>query len=89
MELTFVKKGEWYEADFTADKDFNLHIEKSSGTLYLQQSSVQGAKPAAVRGANWGPDVDVIDEGFSALVYPMYIRVKSSVEPSVAAVAFS
>ena len=66
MNLTFTKKGEWYEADFTADGNFNLHIEKPGGTCYLQQSSVSGGKHAAVRGAAWGRDVDVIDEGIAA-----------------------
>ena len=89
MDLSFSKKGDWYEAVFTADSNFNLHIEKSGGIAYLQQSSVDGAQFAAVRGANWGRDMDVIDEGFSALVYPMYILVRSSVEPTRAVVTFS
>lgn len=89
MDLTFAKNGEWYVADFTADSDFNLHIEKAGGTCYLQQSSVSGGKHAAVRGAAWGRDVDVIDEGVAALVYPMYIRVKTSELPTLAVVTFS
>ena len=89
MDLLFEKKGEWYEANFTAESDFNIHVEKSGGTLYLQQSCVENGQPATVRGANWGRDIDVIDEGFSALVYPMHIRVKSSVAPTRAVVVFS
>ena len=88
MNLIFTKKGEWYEADFTADSNFNLHIEKPNGPIEMLQSSVQGAQPAAVEGVNFGYDNTVIDRGFAALVYPMYIRVRSKTMPTMAVVTF-
>lgn len=86
MELTFVKKGEWYEADFTADKDFNLHIEKANGPLNMYQTTVQGGQYEDVRGLNFGLDNTVVDIDFTALVYPKYIRVVSKVMPTLAVV---
>lgn len=86
MELTFVKKGEWYEADFTADKDFNLHIEKANGPLSMYQTTVQGGQYEDVRGLNFGLDNTVVDIDFTALVFPKYIRVVSKVMPTLAVV---
>ena len=86
MELTFVKKGEWYEPDFTADKDFNLHIEKANGPLNMYQTTVQGGQYEDVRGLNFGLDNTVVDIDFTALVYPKYIRVVSKVMPTLAVV---
>lgn len=86
MELTFVKKGEWYEADFTADKDFNLHIEKANGSLSMYQTTVQGGQYEDVRGLNFGLDNTVVDIDFTALVFPKYIRVVSKVMPTLAVV---
>ena len=36
MNLTFNKQGNLYVADFTAESDFALHIEKSAGYIRLK-----------------------------------------------------
>lgn len=84
MELNFTKAGGLYVAEFTVTADFNLHIEKPNGALFIEQSSVEGAEYAPVKDFKLGINNQVIDEGYSALVYPMYIRVKSATMPTKA-----
>lgn len=88
MDLSFSKKGDWYEATFTAEGAFNLHIEKPNGPIEMGQSSVEGGEYAPVEGLNLGYDNTVIDRGFSGVVYPVYIKVRSKVMPTKAVVNF-
>ena len=89
MNLTFNKQGNLYVADFTAESDFALHIEKSAGYIRLKQSSVTGAEYAFVRGARFDDHELVIDEIVQSAVYPVNIRVVSVVEPTMAVVTFA
>jgi hypothetical protein len=88
MELKFTKKGDWYEADFTAESDFNLHIEKPHGPLVVYQTTIEGSQYEAVQGLDFGLDNDVVDIDFTAVVFPKYIRVMSKVMPTMAVVTF-
>lgn len=36
MELTFIKQDNYYIADFEVTSDFNIHIEKKEGYLYIE-----------------------------------------------------
>lgn len=89
MELQFTQEGEQYVALFTATGDFNLHIEKPSGRIYLLQSTVENGRYDGVKGASWGKLDGTIDTDFTGMVYPKYIRIESEVEPSVAVVTFT
>lgn len=89
MELTFNKTGDLWVADFTAESDFALHIEKSVGYIRLKQTSVAGTEYAFVRSARFDDNELVIDEVVQSAVYPVNIRVVSVVEPTMAVVTFA
>lgn len=89
MELTFNKVGDLYVADFTAESDFALHIEKSVGNIRVLQSSIQNGQYDYVKNANINGADAVIDFDFTALVYPKYMRIESKVMPDMAVVTFA
>lgn len=87
-QLNFVKNsvaGTW-TAEFVAESNFALHIErKSSGTIEMCQSSVQGADYAPVRkfAAEYS-GFSTIDCTITNEVFPMYIKIVSKTEPTMA-----
>ena len=90
MELSFVKEGRRYFAEFKATSDFNLHIEKTgSGFLYVQQKTVENAEYDSIRGATFAQSDVVIDIDFTALVYPKWIKIVTEVEPTLAVVTYN
>ena len=89
MDLTFKKTGNSYIADFEASSDFNLHIEKGAGYIYIEQSTVLDGEYDSVKGIDFVPADPVIDIDMTALVYPKYIRIKSRVLPTKAVVTFN
>lgn len=90
MDLQFTKQGDKYVAEFSATSDFNLHLEKpQGGDVKFFQSSVEGAKPAPIRGVKFYKFDLFLDEDFTSLVYPKYIRIESEVEPTMAVVTFA
>lgn len=88
MNLEFTKNGDLYIAEFTAEADFNIHIEKDAGFVTLYQTSVAGGKYEVVRSLNRNYLDPVIDAAHKVLVAPLYIRLVSSTMPSVAVVTF-
>ncbi len=89
MELTFTKQGDKYITEFTAEADFNLHIEKTSGRVVLFQSSIENGKYDSVSGATIAETDGVFDSDFTALVYPKYIKLVADTMPLVAVVTFA
>jgi len=90
MELTFVKNGNLYEAEFEATADFNLHIERvAGGRFIIYQKSVADGQYAIVDNIDYHDHKDVIDLDMTALVYPKYIKVASVSEPTIAVVTFN
>ena len=87
MDLNFELQGGYFIAEFEVTSDFNLHIEKDPiGQFIVYQRTAGGAYDlVADFGKNKGDD-SVIDYDFSALVYPKYIQIKSSVKPVVATI---
>lgn len=85
MDLTFEKQGSVYVSEFTAESDFNLHIEKGDGYLEIKQRT-SGGKYDHVKGIGNNNFDPVIDLDFTGLVYPKTIRVECHVQPSVAIV---
>lgn len=84
MELEFLFLDGWWVSEFSATSDFNLHIEKDKGDIYLyQRTSGQEFDFIQDFGFKKGGD-NVIDVDFTALVYPKQIKIKSKVKPTVA-----
>lgn len=88
MELKFNSNGGAFIAEFVATSDFNLHIEKPSGAIYVFVKSVENGKYDSANLHIPAGD-SVIDYDFIASVYPKYIMVKSEVEPTLAVVTFA
>lgn len=90
MELTFIKNGNLYEAEFKATADFNLHIERVAvGRFLIYQKSVADGQYAIVDNIDYHDHKDVIDLDMAALVYPKHIKVASASEPTIAVVTFN
>lgn len=90
MELSFVKEGGKYSAEFEVTADFNLHIERdTNGFLFVQQRTASSGQYDSIQGVNFAPNDIVIDIDFVGVVYPKWIKVVSEVEPTVAVVTFN
>lgn len=89
MELVFEKVGNRYVAEFKADNDFNLHVERTKlGTLEVYQKGVEEGEYDFA----WNSGISarkVIDYDFAALVYPKWIKVVSGSEVVSANVNFN
>lgn len=88
MELNFEKNelGK-YVAEFTAESDFNLHMESGvpiSAVIY-QKSVADGSYAVA---ANLNGAGLVVDTDITALVYPKYIKISSDYAVSNCHVTF-
>lgn len=91
MELTFEKEENWYVSEFKVKGDFNLHIEKEpKGEFYLYQRTSSSGQYDIIQdfGYKKGGD-NVIDLDLQALVYPKWIKIKSSVNPTLAVVTMA
>lgn len=89
MELTFNKTGELYVAEFKADKEFSLHIERMNGlgSIKMQQNGAEGGKYADVEDFEASNSTKpVIEYDSGAFVAPKWIRIESSVLPTYAAI---
>lgn len=89
MELTFIKQGDKYVAEFEVTSDFNLHIErdvKEGGFLFVNQRTSKEGQYDSVRGASFNYGDPVVDIDFTGMIYPKYIQVVSKVLPTMAVV---
>lgn len=93
--LTFTESGGVYVAEFAADKDFNIHIERASagGVVQIHQRTgeADGATDFALT-KEFPLDMrysKTIDCSFTDVVYPKTIRVVSETAPSFACVTFA
>jgi len=90
MELAFNQVGNSYVAEFEAQGDFNLHIEREeSGFLMVNQRTTPEGKYDSIRGGNFNYGDNVVDVDFVGSIYPKYIQVVSKVQPSLAVVTFA
>lgn len=89
MELTFIKEDNRYVAEFKVESDFALHIEKPDGGIGISQKSVEDGKYDYVRSLNVSLYDKVIDVDVIGLIYPKWIKVESSVMPTMAKVIFA
>lgn len=91
MDLTFNKVNNAYVAEFTAEKDFNLHIERAeAGAISVYQRGSETGEYGLVEGFRLDNRYRfVIDTDFVSAVYPKHIKVESATRPSVAVVTFN
>ena len=93
MELTFVQSSlieSAWEAEFQVTGDFNLHVERVRGGLFLvYQRTTESGDYGLVDDFGKKDGVACIDYDFSALVYPKWIKIVSKSKPSVAVVTFN
>lgn len=90
MDLTFVQENDWFVSQFEATGDFNLHVEKSEGAIYLYQRTSSVGEFDFIKNFGWNRDGDnIIDMDFSGVVYPKTIKIKCKVEPTIAVVTFN
>ena len=75
MELTFLKDGNKWVAKVEVNADFNLHIEKGTGSLSVLQTSVPGGKYDNVPSLRMSPEDTTLDKDVTALLYPKTIRI--------------
>ena len=77
MELTFLKDGNKWVAEVEVNSDFNLHIEKGAGSLFVAQTSVPGGKYDNVPSFRMSPEDATMDKDVTALLYPKTIRIEA------------
>lgn len=77
MELTFVKSGNKWVAEFEVNADFNLHIEKEGGSLSVAQTSVAGGKYDNVPSLYMSTEDGTMDKDVTALLYPKTLRIEA------------
>lgn len=78
-----------YFAEFQANSNFALHIEKNEGSLVVYQRSVEKGEYDVVRALDVNVKDRCVDVDFVGAVYPKWIRVESNVRPYVAKVVFA
>jgi hypothetical protein len=87
MDLNFELQGSYFIAEFEVTSDFNLHIEKDPiGEFFVYQRTAGGQYDLVQNFKKDKGDDSIIDYDFQALVYPKWIKIKSSVKPLVAIV---
>lgn len=88
MELEFQKTNEGFVAEFTAENDFNIHIESAKPIVgSICQKSVQEGKYAVAE--NITGTGNVLDTDVTALIYPKYIKVVTESQVTNCQVTFA
>lgn len=89
MNLTFTQEADFWVSEFTAAADFNLHIEKGEGSIYIYQRTTSEGEYDYVRAMGSSTYDKVVDIDFVGVVYPKWIKVVSYAEPTMAVVTFN
>jgi hypothetical protein len=89
MELNFKKSDNVYVAEFQADGDFALHVEKGKGSLVVYQRSVERGEYDVVRGLDVNVNDTCVDVDIVGAVFPKWIKVESNIMPTRAEVVFA
>ena len=84
--INFVKGEQYYTAEFQINGPVNVHIERAeAGALYFRQRSINHGSYDLINGANWNNRGDLtIDTAIQGVVYPMWIKIESASEPTLA-----
>lgn len=80
MELTFLKDGNKWVAEFEVTGDFNIHIEKGAGSLSVLQTSVPGGKYDNVPSLYMSNVDTTMDKDVTALIYPKTLLIEAYTE---------
>jgi hypothetical protein len=89
MNLTFVKNGNVWTAEFSATNSFNLHIERNGiGDISLYQKT-SGNNYGYVEGFDVLRHQNVVDVDFVGGIFPKSIKVISATQPTMAVVTFA
>ena len=95
MELSFKQSSQTfagelaYETEFSAEADFNLHVErKRCGRILFYQKTSENGNFAIIDGLRNLDAKGVIDIDFTALIYPKTIKIVSESEPTLAVVTY-
>lgn len=91
MELVFIEviEGKEWVAEFKATSDFNLHVERESGSyITLSQRGTENGEYATAWAKGTYEGQSVIDYDFGALIYPKWIKVTSGSKVLSAKVTF-
>lgn len=77
--LNFTKQGDFYQAEFVANNDYSLHIEREDTGLFavMQRTGSQGDYVQCGLPSNLARGWKKMDYAFSHGVYPMNIRLIS------------
>lgn len=88
MEIQFNNINDEFISEFEVTSDFNLHIEGvPQHNIRIYQRGASSGGYAYVKGSTPSPSAgNVYDYDFSALIYPKYIKVVCSTEPTMAVV---
>lgn len=89
MKLTFINDGNKWVTEFEANADFNLHIEKGAGSLFVAQTSVPGGKYDYVPSLRMAPEDATLDKDVTALIYPKTILIEARTKEAPYAVISS
>lgn len=85
--LNFIEKGNEYVAEFKAEGDFSLHIEKGQNQyIGMAQKSIEDGKYDAVDKFPYGPNDRVIDTEVRDFLAPKWFRITCSAMPDKAVV---
>lgn len=76
-------------AEFQANSNFALHMEKIEGSLVVYQRSVERGEYDVVRDLDVNVKDRCVDVDFVGAVYPKWIKVESNVRPYIAKVVFA
>ena len=84
--INFVKGEQYYTVEFQINGPVNVHIERAeAGALYFRQRSIDHGSYVLINGANWNNRGDLtIDTAIQGVVYPMWIKIESASEPTLA-----
>ena len=88
MELKFTKEHGGWVSEFEATADFNLHVEGVyEGNVSIYQRGTAGGGYAFVKDSRPAPSAGTVyDYDFTSLVYPKFIKVVCTEEPTYAEV---
>lgn len=84
--INFVKGEQYYTAEFKINGPVNIHIERAkAGGIYIRQKSVADGKYVLINSSNWITAANLtIDTAIQGVVYPMWIKIESASEPTLA-----
>lgn len=84
--LNFNKQGDFYQAEFVANNDYSLHIEREQEGMFIimQRTGSKGEYVQCGLPSNLARGWKKLDYSFSHGVYPVNVRIVSETEVKIA-----